>query len=96
MWGVWGSLFSFVTICPEVVERPFDRLTVLSNVEGLDNSAYYEAAPQTMSPQREVLLCLSSERYPLWGGNRLGRLLGVKLKRDPHVPLLICNRDFDT
>ena len=27
--GAWGSVFSFTTITPEVVERPFDRLTVL-------------------------------------------------------------------
>jgi hypothetical protein len=27
--GVWGSLFSFTTICSEGVERPFDKLTVL-------------------------------------------------------------------
>jgi hypothetical protein len=39
MLGVWGSLFSFTTIYPEVVERPFDRpfdrLKVPSMVEGL-------------------------------------------------------------
>jgi len=52
--GAWGSFFSFTTICPEVVERPFDRLMALSNVEGHHNSAYYEAAPRAMSPQRRA------------------------------------------
>jgi hypothetical protein len=36
---VWGSLFKPATICPVLVgrpfDRPFDRLTVLSKVEGL-------------------------------------------------------------
>jgi hypothetical protein len=36
--GVWGSLFKPATICPVVLgrpfDRPFDRLTVLSKVEG--------------------------------------------------------------
>ncbi len=54
--GVWGSLFSFTTIYPEVVEWPFDRLTVLSNVKGHHNFAYYEAAPRTMYPQRRAFL----------------------------------------
>jgi hypothetical protein len=35
--GAWGSLFSFTTIYPEVVERHH-------------NFAYYEAAPRIMFP----------------------------------------------
>ncbi len=41
--GARGSLFSFTTIYPEVVERHH-------------NSAYYEAAPRAMSPQRRAFL----------------------------------------
>ncbi len=32
--SVMGALFKPATICSEVVERPFDRLTALSRVEG--------------------------------------------------------------
>jgi hypothetical protein len=93
--GAWGSLFSFTTICPEVVERPFDRLTVLSNVEGHQVYACFEAAPQNHITTATGILC--AYLPVLWracppivvrfgGGFGLGRRLGVKLKRDPHTP----------
>jgi hypothetical protein len=109
--GIWGSLFRFTTVYPEVVERPFDRLTVLSKVEGHHNFAYYEAAPRTMFPQRHSLFLLS-RRY--CGGpvhrtlSCLGAVTGsgvfwvVELKRDPHVPfesiqqVLIIQRNSET
>jgi hypothetical protein len=60
--GLRGTLFRITTICPEVVERPFDRpfdrlkvpsmvegLTVLSKVEGHQVYAGSEADLQTMS-----------------------------------------------
>jgi hypothetical protein len=62
-----GSLFSFTTIYLEVVERPFDRLTVLSNVEGHHNFAYYEAAREQCTHSDGHSLCLLNERCPLWG-----------------------------
>ena len=43
---VLGVSFQAQTICPEVVERPFDRLTVLSHIEGHLIFAYMAAAPQ--------------------------------------------------
>jgi hypothetical protein len=46
--GAWGSLFKSTTICPEVVERPFDRLTALSKVEGHQNTAPMTGTPQSM------------------------------------------------
>jgi len=43
---VLGVSFQAQTICPEVVERPFDRLTVLSHIEGHLIFTYMSAAPQ--------------------------------------------------
>ena len=40
-----GVSFQAQTICPEVVERPFDRLTVLSNVEGHLHFCIYGSSP---------------------------------------------------
>jgi hypothetical protein len=85
--GTWGSLFSFTTIYPEVVERPFDRLTVLSNVEGHHDFAYYEAAPRTMYPQRRAFFVPVHRTL-----SSLGAVTGsgfswvVELKREPHAP----------
>ncbi len=55
--GVRGTLFSFVTICPEVVERPFERLKVLSNVEGHQIYADYGAAPRSYLAEATGILC---------------------------------------
>ncbi len=99
--GASGSLFSFTTIYSEVVARPFDRpfdrlkvpsmvkgLTVLSNVEGHHNFAYYEAAPRTMYPQRRAFFVPVHRTL-----SSLGAVMGsgvfwvVELKRDPDAPL---------
>jgi hypothetical protein len=62
--GVWGSLFSFTTIYPEVVERHH-------------HFAYYEATPQNHVPTATGILCACPPNAVLFGGgNRLGRLLG--------------------
>ena len=69
------------------MERPFDRLTVLSNVEGHHNFACFEAAPQNHITTATGVLCACPPSVVRFGGGyRLGRLLGVKMKRDPHVP----------
>jgi hypothetical protein len=72
--GVWGSLFSFTTIYPEVVERHHIF-------------AYYEAAPRTMYPQRRTLL-VPVHRTPssLGAVTGLGVFWVVEMKRDPHAP----------
>jgi hypothetical protein len=85
--GASGSLFSFTTIYPEVVERPFDRLTILSLIEGHHNFAYYEAAPRTMYPQRRAFFVAVHRTL-----SSLGAVMGsgvfwvVELKRDPDAP----------
>ena len=84
--GAWGSLFSFTTIYPEVVERPFDRLTVLSNVEGHHNLAYYVAAPPTMSPQRRTFFVPVHQALSSLGAvTGSGVFWVVELKRDSHA-----------
>ena len=42
----WGSLFKAATICPEVVERPFDATQGPEPVEGHQNQMPLTAAPQ--------------------------------------------------
>jgi hypothetical protein len=85
--GARGSLFSFTTICSEVVERPFDRLTILSPIEGHHNFAYYETAPRNHITTATGVLCACPPSVVRFGGGyRLGRLLGVKMKRDPLAP----------
>ncbi len=75
-WGVWGSLFSFTTIYPEVVERHH-------------NFAYYEAAPRTMYPQRRAFLVPVHRTLSSLGAvTGLGVFWVLELKRDPHVPFL--------
>ena len=74
--GAWGSLFSFTTICPEVVERH-------------QVYACFEAAPQSHITTATGILCACPPSVVRFGGgNWLGRLLGVKIKRDPLAPLL--------
>jgi hypothetical protein len=72
--GAWGSLFSFTTIYPEVVERPH-------------NFAYYEAAPQTMYPQRRAFFVPVHRTLSSLGAvTGSGVFWVVEMKRDPHVP----------
>ena len=73
--GAWGSLFRFATIYPEVVERHH-------------NFAYYEAAPRTMSPQRETFFVPVRRTLSSLGAvTGLGVFWVAELKRDPHAPL---------
>ena len=84
-----GSLFNFVTICPEVVERPFDRLTALSKVEGHQIYAGNGAAPQNQITTATGILCACPRSVVRFGGgNRLGRLLGDGTKKRPPCPLI--------
>jgi hypothetical protein len=86
--GARGSLFSFTTICSEVVERPFDRLTVLSNVEGHQVYACFEAAPQNHITTATGVLCACPPSVVRFGGGyRLGRLLGGGNEKRPSCPL---------
>ena len=54
-----GVSFQAQTICTEVVERPFDRLTILSNVEGHLVFAYMTEAPQNKFLSDGPRMCLS-------------------------------------
>jgi hypothetical protein len=53
--GAWGSLFSFTTIYPEVVERP----TIFLHIMKQPHEQYTHSEGHS--------LCLSTERCPLWG-----------------------------
>ena len=74
MLGTWGSLFSFTTISPEVMERHH-------------NFAYYEAAPRTMYPQRRAFFVPVHRTLSTMGAvTGSGVLWVVEMKRDPHAP----------
>jgi len=80
--GVWGSLFSFTTIYPEVVERHH-------------NFAYYEAAPRTMYPHRRVFpMPVHRTLSSLGAVTGLGVFWVVELKRDPHVTFESVQQDL--
>jgi hypothetical protein len=69
------------------VERPFDRLTVLSNVKGHQVLAGYAATQQSHVTTATDILCACPPSVVRIGGDyRLGCPLGVKLKRDPMPP----------
>jgi hypothetical protein len=75
-------------MCSEVVERPFDRLTVLSNVEGHQVYACFEAAPQNHITTATGVLCACPPSVVRFGGGyRLGRLLGGGNEKRPSCPL---------
>jgi hypothetical protein len=73
--GAWGSLFRFATICPEVVERPFDRLTVLpSAMSSLRSELRVEDGPNGATSKDTIILhimkqpheqCLHSDGHSL-------------------------------
>ena len=64
MIGAWESLFSFATICPEVVERH-------------QIYAGYGVAPRSKLATGTRILCACPQRLVHFGGGyRLGRLLG--------------------
>jgi hypothetical protein len=87
--GARGSLFSCVTICPETMERPFDRLTVLSNVEGHQVFACFKAAPRSHITTATGILCACSPNVVRFGGgNRPGRILGDATEKRPPCTLL--------
>ncbi len=70
--------------------RPFDRLMVLSNVEGHHIFAYDEAAPRTMVPQRRAFLVLA-RRYCGGPARRMLSALGVVVSR---IGLEFCLTDL--
>jgi hypothetical protein len=74
--GTRGSLFNFVTICPEVVERH-------------QIYAGNGAAPQNQITTATGILCACPRSVVRFGGgNRLGRLLGDGTKKRPPCPLI--------
>ena len=74
-WRAWVSLFSFTTICPEVVERHHIF-------------AYYGASPRTMFPQRrEFLVPVHRALSSLGAVKSSGVFWVVEIKRDPMPPL---------
>ena len=88
--GGTGVSFQFATIHPEVVERPFDRLTVLSNVEGHHIFAYFETAPRAMSPQRRAFLVPVRRALSALGAvTGSGVFWVAELKETPVPPLLM-------
>jgi len=72
--GAWGSVFSFTTITPEVVERH-------------QIYASYEAAPQSHVTTATGILCAWPSNVVLFGGGYgLGRFWVAEMKIDPHAP----------
>jgi len=72
--GAWGSLSSFTTIYPEVVERHH-------------TFAYYGAAPRTMFPQRrEFLVPVRRTLSSLGAVIGSGVFWVAELEKDPHAP----------
>jgi len=67
-----GVSFRAQTIRPEVVERPFDRLTVLSNVEGHLIFAYMAGSPTELVFLSDgPRMCLSGDPFvPKTGGGK--------------------------
>ena len=73
--GARGSLFSFATICSEVVERH-------------QVYARFEAAPQNLITTATAVLCACPPSVVRFGGGyRLGRLLGGGNEKRPSCPL---------
>ena len=70
------------------MERPFDRLTVLSNVEGHHIFAYMAAAPQNESIKAKDLVCACPETLssPRWGRSGQRSLVGLNLEGTPQPP----------
>ena len=75
--GGHGGLFS---VSPPSVQRLWNGTIFLHILKQLHKQCGHSEGH---------FLCLSTKATPLGGSNRLGRLSGVKLKRDPHVLLQI-------
>ena len=69
---------------PEVVERPFNRLTALSHVEGHQVYAGYGAAPQNHITTATAILCACPRSVVRFGAvTGLAVFWVTELKRDP-------------